>query len=226
MILMKFKKIFLVALLFFITGCSAEYTLTVNDDQTIDESIVVLKSNNLWGSNNEEINEQIDWTLVFAKDETEPAYFYNQEKVLGNNNSGVKYSYKFNKDNFISDSDIIKNCFDSYEFYLDDEWLNISASGFKCSSALGNNYNLSINIIANGKVISGNYDKNNKNKYTWIISEDKDVSVNLIIDLTKSKTMLELYDENKYSNLIIISIGLLLCAIMLVAYIKNKKNNS
>lgn len=224
--LMKFKKLILVALLLLVTGCSTEYTVKVNSDQTIDETIVVLQPNNLWGSNKEEINEQIDWTLVFAKDETEPAYFYNQEKILGTTHSGVKYSYKFNKDNFVSDSDIIKNCFDSYDFYLDEQWLNISASQFKCFDTLGNNYSLSINIITDGKVINGNYDKNDGNKYTWTISEDEDVSINLLIDLTKPKTMLEHFEENKYSVLIIISVVVLLCGILLVAYIKNKKNNS
>lgn len=223
---MKLKKTVLVLLMFFITGCSVEYTLTINEDKTLDESLTILQSNSLWGSTKTEISYQIDSTLVFAKDETEPAYFYNQEKVLGNANSGVKYSYQFNKDNFISDSEFIRNCFDSYELYLEEEMLNISASGFKCSTALGDDYNLSINIVTDGKVINGNYDKNNENKYTWNIRADEDVSIELTMDLSKPKTVTEHYEENKYSLLIIVSIVLLLCGIILVAYIKNKKNNS
>ena len=210
----------------FITGCSTNYTLTVNEDKTLDESIEILQPNTFWGSNQKEINYQIDSTLVFAKDETEPAYFYNQEKVLGSTNSGVKYSYQFNKDNFISDSEFVKNCFDLSEFYLDEQWLNISISGFKCASVLGNDYNLSISIVADGKVLSGNYDKNEENKYTWIISNDEDVTIDLVMDLTKPKTVTKYFEENKSSFLLIIGTLALLCGIILVAYIKNKKNNS
>lgn len=223
---MRLKKIILILLLF-ITGCSAEYTISINDNQSIDESIVILQPNSFWGNNKEEINEQLEWSLVFAEDETETAYFYKHEKVLNNLESGLKYSYNFDKNNFISDSEFIKNCFDSFNFFLIDDSLNISASGFKCNSALGEDYSLLINIVTDGEVVDGNYERNNKNKYTWAFSEeDDDISIYLKMDLTKATTIAEYYEQNKIYLFMIIGIIVLLGGILLFAYIQNRKNNS
>lgn len=221
---MKFRKVILLFLLFLLTGCSVEYNLIVNEDKNIEESVVVLQPNSFWGNTREEIEEQLFWTLVFSKDETEPAYFYNQEQILGDVNSGVKYSYEFkNIENFESESEILKNCFESYNVELDNNILSINASGFKCMSVLGDDFNININIISDGKVITGNYDKNNYNKYTWNINSDDIINIELSIDTSKINTQAF---TDIFVPVLIIFVVLLLFGMILFAYIKNRKNNS
>lgn len=225
---MKIKKLMLMLLSVLITGCTVEYNLVINDDKTVDESITVLQPNSSWGNNIEEINEQIDWTLVFAKDETEPAYFYNQEKIVGDTNSGVQYQYKFDADEFTTQSEFLRNCFTTYDFSLSDTSLYINASEFICSSALGNDFTLDINIVADGEVISGNYDTRKDNKYTWNISPGDDTYIYLNIDVTKTEeTIIDKLDTNNMTPIVVVGlIVVFLGVILLIAYIKNKENNS
>ena len=222
---MKFKKLVLLIVIFLISGCSVDYNLTINEDKSFIESITILQPNSLWGSSKEEIAEQLHWALVFAKDETEPAHFYDQEKILGGSSSGAKFSYKFGDDEFNSQSAFLKNCFSSHDVLFLNNKLYLNAIEFKCYNLLGDNYDLRININVKGKVISGNYSSQNGNIYTWNLKENDNVSIDLIVDLTKEEAQ-----STTINNVIIIGIItvviILLIAVALVAYKKIRDNNN
>lgn len=221
---MKFKRMILLFLLFLLTtGCSVEYNLIINEDETINESFSVLQPNNLWGNNREEIEEQLYWTLVFAKDETEPAYFYNHEQILGDINSGVKYSYNFRSiEGFKADSEVLKNCFEDYDIRFDNSILQINLNEFKCEKVSGDNFDLKINIVVDGTAIGGNYDQKNGNKYTWNINS-KD-NVNIVLSLNTMQK--EVNSDIKLIGIITLVVLIIIIGILSFAYIKNRRNNS
>lgn len=228
---MKLKKILLFIILFLVTGCTAEYNLVISDDKTITESITMLQPNSFWGSTTKEINEQLDWSLVFSKDETEPAYFYNQRKILGSSYSGAEFQYKFNADNFKTESEFLRNCFENYNFSLDEQELIITAYNFKCYSTLGNDFKLNVNITTNGEKSSGNYDVQNGNKYIWNFNQNDNIYIKLNVDYTKKDSSIgdafnKMTNESFIIVIFVIAIGLVLGISALIMYMKNRKNNS
>ncbi|MBE6152096.1 MAG: hypothetical protein E7165_02130 [Firmicutes bacterium] len=221
---MKLKRLFLLIIIFLITGCSVDYNLTVNDDYTFEESVTILQPNSLWGSSQEEISRQVYWALVFARDETEPAYFYRQEKILGDSKSGAKLSYTFSKDEFKSQSAFLKSCFSSYDVLFQGNKLYLTAGGFKCYDLLGDNYDLRVNINVQGQTISGNYNSKNNNTYTWVLKKEDDVIIDLVVDITKEEVKSS--DDKNLIIGIIIGVIILLIGVALVAYKKIKDNNN
>lgn len=229
MILMRLKKIILILILFLLTGCTVDYNLVINNSGTIDESLVIMENNSFFGTSNGEVNKQLDSILVFAKDETEPAYFYNHEKILGNVSSGVKYSYSFTFDNFRTQSEFLRRCFENYDLNFESNRVNILASNFMCQDQLGDDFDLNINIQVDGNVVEGNFDKKINNKYTWNVKENNDVSIKLIVNNIANNQ--DEHSKQQKSNIIIIVVSvlvvlLMLFGILLFGYTKNKQNNS
>lgn len=219
---MKKKLIIFCLILFFMCGCDANYNLVINDDNTINESITVLQKNILIGSDMDKINDQLDWTLIFATDETEPAYFYNMEKVIGSQYSGIKLDYSFNSNNFLTDSEVLKTCYENYHFSVNDERIVISAKGFKCSLTLGDTYNLKVNITAKGKLLNGNFDQKKDDTYIWNISNSD--SSDIILNIDRKNIGNNGYEFLPLIGLIVV-ILLVVGIIVLIIWNKRTSNN-
>lgn len=218
---MKKKLILFTMILFLLTGCTVEYNLVIHDDNTVQESATILQKNYVFGNTIDEVKEQLNWELVFTGDEITPGYFYNRETVIGASDSGLKYDYSFNTINFETESEFLKTCYETYNIKIDEEIIYIYARGFKCSSQLNNDYNLKINITANGQVVEGNYNKKSGNTYTWNLN-------NLNSDYINLKLNKKSLDNNFtiLSTLLLIFVPVLIAIIVLITiYIKNKQNN-
>ena len=220
---MKRKICILLMSTFLISGCSLEYNLVINDDNTIKETVDILEKNSLIGKSMNEVNEQLDWSLIFSEDETEPGYFYKKEKILGSTQSGLKYSYNFTVDNFVQETEAFKTCYENYSLKLKEDILEIYASDFKCSLTLGNDYDLTINITVNGELINGNFHKRNNNTYIWTFNENTENYISLKVNRAEYNNS----NNNQYLWGILLATGALLLVglIILIAYIKNKNNN-
>lgn len=218
---MKKKFAFFISVLLLLSGCQAEYNLTIEDNGKITEELFVLQNNSFFGNSIIDINEQLDWSIIMNSDEVQPAYFYKKNKIVGSDKSGLQYNYDFDYNNFSDESEILKNCFGSYSFKFDDEQLVISATDFICNLSLGDNYNLTVNITANGDVLDGNFSKKSDNKYTWYLNESTSDYISLVLDRTNLDNGLE-----KMLPIFLIGVAVLIVGgIILIAYIKNKSNN-
>lgn len=218
---MRKKIFFLLIAVFFISGCSVEYNLVIDNDNQVEESVTILQKNSLLGRTTTEINKNLDSMLLFANDEVEPAYFYKKEKIVGASKSGVEYSYDFTLDNYQVESEILKNCYENYSAVLSQERLVISADTFMCSLTMNNDYDLTINITADGEVVSGNYHKKSGDTYTWILDENNSDSINLVLDRSKLDDGL----GNILLTILVVGVVLIVGIIVLVGYMRNKNNN-
>ena len=214
--LKRFITLFIILVLF--SGCEANYYLTIDDDDNIKEKITLLEKNSIIGSTENEVKEQLEWVLIFSDDETEPAYFYNKQMILGTNKSGVEFDYNFDANNFYLESDIMRNCFSKYDFVLTEELLKISASGFRCLENIGDG-NIVVNIAANGELISGNFEQNRDNHYIWNLSSSKANELDLTIDRSKVG---QKADDWTLVIIILLVVGIIGGIIFFVAYSKNK----
>lgn len=179
------KILFLTILCLFLTGCTVNYNLEINDDtfkETITGDVLNIELDN--GEEATDINNYDHFLTaeqpVFKKDNST---FYN--KSLNNTTNGIEfeYSYSFNENNFIN-SRILNGCFDNYNFKVEDNKYYIQLSGqFKC-----NYTDTKINLTTDYKVIAHNADKKKKNTYTWTIEKDNSQDVDLFISIDKNET--------------------------------------
>lgn len=215
---MKIKYVVLLALAFFLTGCNVQYNLTIKGDKAI-ESFTALEDNFLLGNSKKEIEDYLKWTIVLSGDETEVAYFYDKSKILGKDESGIKYNYSFDLDKFSEESDVLNNCFNAHNVIINGNRIDISASGFMCSENIGSG-NLRININVPGEVISGNFDNSEKNTYIWNFNSGYSKDIYLSVD----RTNVDINEDDNALLIVVLAFLVLGGIIFLIAYKKHKSN--
>ena len=164
------KKIFIVLFLTFIlTGCSAEYTIDIDNGY--------MENLNVYA----DTTEEVDTLRTYNYSDPafyDPNYFEDELEVLPQieryktsfNNNIYNASYKFNdsydKSNIVNSS---VDIFDVYNAYNS----HIYAKDFTKAFAIMQTLNrITINIKTNKSVIGNNADAINGNTYTWIITRD------------------------------------------------------
>jgi hypothetical protein len=169
-------------MMIFITGCSCEYNLTIDDD-TYKENIIVtgLDPDEIIEFNNaKEIPvDKNNYTVELEDSETE---FDTYKYVLTGNN--YLYDYSFDIYNY-SNSTAVSNCFKTLVAEEYEEDIIISTStGATCFDKYPNLDNLVVNITVDREVESNNADKVNGKTYTWYINRDNasDKSINMILN--------------------------------------------
>ena len=224
------KKIIFFSLIFIITGCSVEYNLNINEDGSVNEIVVAQERTNKMESITRKKGQQaVDYLYeTFKRD--------NESKIVTNNSddkttSTVTKKY-INIDQYTSNfkSDIFENINISKE---KDE-VTLEA---KQSKALGNDYDYSpiynditINIKLPFKVIKNNADSISNNVYTWNIKENELKNIELVYSDNYEVEKVNVKINNKTYNFSygIIAIGsavVLIITIVLIVFIKNRKNN-
>lgn len=179
------KILFLITICLFLTGCTVNYNLDITDNnfkETITGNVTKEEIKK------EENSTDIGHYLYFLN--SEQNVFYNNNdilynKVTNNTDNGIdfEYEYTFNEDNF-SNSRILNECFDNYNFKTEDNKYHIFLYGdFKCAYTEKTN----IKITTDYKVTAHNAKKENKNTYTWTINENETEDLNLFITIDKSQ---------------------------------------
>lgn len=217
------RLLIILVMMIFITGCSCEYNLTINDD-IYKENIIVT------GLNPDEIIEfnnfkeipvdKNNYNVELEDSETE---FDTYKYVLTGNN--YLYDYSFNFYNY-SNSTAVSNCFKTLVAEEYEEDIIISTStGATCFDKYPNLDNLVINITVDREVESNNADKVNGNTYTWYIDRDNasDKSINIIlsneeiiIDEESQTTTLPTEDTIIFSSDMYIFAAILLVVFLIV----------
>lgn len=176
------------------TGCTATYTITINDDSKISEVVEIEESKEYFDTNYEfyERKEAIDelWKTM-ASPFSSIGYTYTQN--YDHTGINVKNSYN-NIEDYINKTTIYTQYFDKINYTIDNGIVKIETEGF-------NPYleqdperfaieSVDINIKIPFQVRSHNADSVYKNIYTWHIDKN-----------TKNKTIKLEYNQNsKQSN--------------------------
>lgn len=208
----KFRYLLVIFLLLFITGCTSEYNITIEDEK-VKEELIVQDVDNFY-------IDKFDNLLAIP---TENKY-YNVVKT----DNKVKFSYTYNFDNY-KDSNIVKNCYEALQIYKENDYYVLqSGLTFNCNSIQISDFEkvdfttLNVNIkINNYEVLESNADFINQNVYTWNINNNNYSNKPIIIKFKKivSDNKESKKEKNNNKNLFDISKLFLILGIIIILVI-------
>lgn len=224
------KIVYMIFVLFLLTGCSVEYNLELKDDTFYEEISFNIPnvSDNI--SDYNYLKEQ-DFYAVFSKNGMKE---YKKETEIKDNVGIANLSFSYIGKNY-DDAVVFDQCFDVHNVLLDDNKYYISTNGqFKCMTV---DYIEADKVVINFKteydVIDHNADDVNDNIYSWEFNDSNfnNKQIKLVVDKTSheiSEKEVNVADRNDTLLLIggIIG-GILLLALVVAIVIKifGKANN-
>jgi hypothetical protein len=178
------KKVLIILGIFFLTGCSVDYTISI-EKEFIKEEIKILDKNSNYsgtGSLEDIINDIIDYN----KDETNFHSYYDMTSMIGTSESGISLKYDYSIDAFQINSVILNTCYDDVIFSFSNNMYNIKTTGkYKCD--FYTKEKVTVNIIASDKYVFSNAHKIDGNVHSWVIDPRKDNNdIELIFAFEKS----------------------------------------
>lgn len=230
---MKKLKMFIIFILIFVfSGCSVEYNLIVNEDNTINEKVIAQEKTKRMESLTRLKGKQAVSYLydMFKKDDQNVKISSREDEyntyatTITSYNDITEYASKFNSD-----------VFDKVKIEKEDDKISFTAVQ---SNLLGGNSSYSlvydditINITIPYEVIDNNADEIKGNVYIWRIDkseEYKTIKISYKEGNQKDKINVKLNDKTYnigYGIAIVGIMVLIIGLIVLFVYIKNKKNN-
>lgn len=226
------KKIILFLLLLFTSGCSVDYTLSINENKYTEEISEVFIDTELYEnelnarrlafySDSKSLTDSLNNSIITSF----PSY--NRKVVKNQKNNIIKYYYEFTKNNY-SDSSAVKNCYDYVKVIDDDKKITITTSNkFNC---LINTEikNITITIKSKYKVIQSNADIINGKKHTWNITQENYDNKPIIYVYDESKKDMNILDylfDNIYFWILMGGIIVIVGTVFIFIRVKSKKVN-
>lgn len=228
----KIKVFMFLFLILLLSGCSVEYDLTLNDDLTVNEKVVATEKTKRMESYTRQKDKQaINYLFDMYKRPNEDISITSRENnsdtiavALTQHDSIEDYASKFKSD-----------IFDEVKITKDNDVITFKAVQSNLLSSDGTSNllydDVKINISIPFEVVKNNADSVSKNTYTWNInksSEYKTIEFSYKENIKKDKINVsvnnKVYNIN-YGVVIAVSIVIIIGAIVLFVYIKNKKNN-
>ena len=218
------KILFLVFMIFLLSGCSAQYNLIIDNEEIIEklnvENVTLKKSDKLLIP----VKYNIDDPEAFEK-KINGIDYYNVKKDEGKNN--YQLNYKFSSYDF-SDSRILNGCYDKVEsLYNGSNYIISTIGSFTCFETYDKLEDIQIKITSHYKLVETNADKIEGNNYYWNINKSN-IEKGIYIELDTSVIEDSLKDVNLNNKaLICIIIALIIIAGIIAAFIKKiiNKNN-
>lgn len=214
------KKIFILIALLFLSGCTVNYNLEI-EDNNIKENINGDIYKNEFDPIDDIYGDHNIYYLIY--DNQSP--FDNSQKLYNKSikeedDGRIIFDASYNYDGDYDKSRIINNCYENHLFKETDNTYIIKLSGsFYCQYASV----INVKVKTNNYVIDNNADEIDNNVYTWKISNN-DSDIKLIIS-KKVKNEDVISDDNT-NYLRIISLGVLLALLLVIFFIYKKHKNS
>ena len=214
------KKIALIIIALFMTGCTVQYNLDVNNEG-INESVdMVVSKTTLTDDTYQKLINPV--TNVYSGVEK---YYDVKYKEKG---SELYLNYTYNhKYSDYANSKILNWCYPRKEVNVVDNVLSIKTFGsFGCANRESRNSVTSadINITTKFKVLNNNADEVKKNTYTWHVTTKNYQNKPIQIEIKLPET----YEVNEATQYTLMLIGgILVIGILIFIFIglKKKKNN-
>lgn len=223
---MKIKIIFLTLMIFAITGCSAEYNLTISKDK-FSETVKILEKESIVSENVEK--QEFSNTVANSLANFEGIRSdLNRKKIIENDKVGYQYSYDYEVKSYSMTPSPVAECYESFEIKNNDNEIEIKTSEqFLCY----NNYPMidefKVIINSNYKLIESNADFIENGKYTWNINYNEITNKPIYIKLEKE---IDNSIKTKKSNIVFDFIKIIVLISILIGIIifvkkKNKKDD-
>ena len=215
---MKIKKIlFVLFITFLLSGCTAEYNISIIDDQVIEDI-------NIYTSDTEEKemlkNYKKEKILSFSVEDKN--YYYDKEFL--SNNKGLNLRFRYLDYPAYSLSSFFNYCYDKSSIVSDDKYIYIIATGFTCTS-----YNwlevkqAKVNFTTNHKILTENSDIQKNNVYTWDL-KDYNSDISIILEKNENTKVVNKKTNKRFWIILIVSIIGIGIVSGLVLYIRKRKN--
>lgn len=222
----RIKMMLCMLLVLFLSGCTGEYNLIINDNNSITEDISFREEISIietYSTVNSFLNSEYN---LIKKDGRYNNYDINtnvkDEYAYGNG----KKEYK-NFNNFKKNSIIVTEMFKDILLTRNDNIVEINLVPKETFKYFEESTQYSallekvvFKVTLPYKVIEGNYDEVENNTYIWNITKDDLRKINI-----KYQEELIILEKNKEGLIIIGSILVLLLIITFVIFVKNKRNN-
>lgn len=207
------KKLLILFSLFFLTGCSVEYRLSIDD--SIRETLDLEFSSNEITEDYQEYYDYLTGDNTYVYDDETILYEKTIEENGNNTHIVITTDHEFEK---FKESKMISKCFSNTIFINDEDYyyINIDSPNM-CSDG----DDIKFIIETNKKVIQENATSSRNGKYTWVIGKD-DTSVNILFQV--SKTVSGNY-INSSAWITVLVILVILVVLFLIGRRVWKKNN-
>ena len=222
------KKCFLgVVLVFLLSGCTAEYNLTIDDinEMTYDESFQIKSSNlneiSAAYNNATPTNAYDDEDFFSESNEKIPGVsYYEVNSYKKNNIYYVDYHFKFPSNRFDHAAGLKTGFYDFTKTYNEDDKTITLDTGYFDASKFPNLEKLTINVKVLNEVVSHNADEVIGNTYQWTITDFE--NARLVLTYKEEEK-----SETKNQSVIIITVFvwmvLLVIFIVVIKKIQAKK---
>lgn len=238
------RLVCLIFLIIFLTGCDAEYNITINKGIVSEELQIYEDDKSKWDADvdlfsqsyREVIEDNLNYKLgVFIDEqladaeENNPNYnFYKPEKIHTQNRLGIIYKYNFITENYHR-AYFPNNCFDNINLYKEKGYIILSTSkGFNCIKDDYELSSLTINITTKYEVEKSNSDDVSGKTYKWIINKNNSGDKNIYIKVNTNKlsqAKVEKENEEKIEKIFLtIGVSLAILLIIVIIFLVNKKS--
>ena len=212
------KKLLILILLLFITGCDAEYTLKY-EDNVFSDSIEVFDYYNPVDENSEDkdLSYFVNKKQYYDIDGLNP-YKVNYEEI-SENYYDLKYTATFDKVSY-EFSSVLNNCVQYHDFVEDEEKIYIMSYGeYYCEYF----DKLKISLITDKKVTYSNADEEKNGKHIWYFKPYE--SINIEFEIDKNEDNPKNYSFILYAVIMIVIVIVLSLIILGFKIYKKLKNN-
>lgn len=224
----RIKILFLFIVLFLLSGCTANYRLSISESGEIEEDIKFLESTSVLKTFSNSIQSDLDKELQNVKQSGIYDSYTMDAFVEDGYGIGTGKRVYSSFDNFKNNSIIVNEMFEDISIIDNGKVVSIHlkpVSKFKyfeessMYSSLLDKVNFEINIPY--KVIDGNYDKEENGVYTWTINKGENLKgINISYSTNEN-----IFDKIPLSIWIISSIIFVILLISVYVYIKYKLNS-
>jgi hypothetical protein len=181
------KKIFLLVFLILVCcGCTADYTLKINEDLSVEESIIALEGAEFFNQYEQSSVQRVIAFMIEPHLEYLNGNGYSVSQRLGDSEAGVRIEKKHkNLAEFKTTSKFTEQLASDWEYIETDDYITLKIKGeFNASEQDQSGKYLinsgTIRIILPFEVTSHNADTVSENVYTWNIEEpgiEKEISI-------------------------------------------------
>lgn len=228
----RIKKIILLFLIILLSGCSVEYNLTINEDNSVNEEVVAKEITNRMNTNtgvsgDQAVNylyEMFDRAGLSTKLTTKTDEYFTTSTVTGSHATFDDYISNFTSDVFESAKVKRKGSITTLTFDQTKYLLSNTTRGLIYDD-------ITVNIKVPYKVLDSNADTYKGDTYTWVIGKDENLRQIMIkydeSDLKNAKEFKfgKVKINVRYSFIAIGVIILIAGGITLFVYYNNKRNN-
>lgn len=215
---MKLKKIIILLLVFILSGCTSDYTLTLNEDSSVNEKAIIEIEDS--EENYDKINE-----LVQNAENDNKVSSKDFKVVREVENIKITYNKDYeNIEDYLLNSIMYKQVFNDIDLNKKNNKITLETEALFMDKNLSINNdniydfnNLQVNITSKLPIIYQNADKMGDNTYTWIYN-GKQRSKNISISYKAIPTLI--------STRSIITLSLIVICIAIIGFVFYRRFNN